>query len=75
MALALPVLVLDASPIATGINLPDFVLDNSQIAQGIRLPLFTFTEASPSTLNFTPSGGVIITGAAFIVDEDRKSVV
>lgn len=69
MALALPALVLDASPITTGINLPDFVLDNSQITQGIRLPLFTFTEASPSTLTFTPTGGVSVTGSAYIVDD------
>jgi len=69
MALALQSFILDASPITTGIRLPSFVLDNSQIAQGIRLPLFTFTEASSSTLNFMPSGGVIVTGAASIVND------
>lgn len=66
--LRLPVVTTDASPIAAGIRLPVVALDASQNI-GLKLPKLGFSEASPSTLTVTPSGGVIVEGGADIVGE------
>lgn len=64
----LPNFVADASVITTGIRLPQLVTDASQYI-GIRLPKFGFSEAAPSILTVTTTGGVLVTGGADIVGE------
>lgn len=81
MALDLPQLTLDASPINDGLILPAFTVGDqvadgivfpliainaSEVTEGIRLPILGLTEATASTTTYEVSGGVQIKGGALI---------
>lgn len=65
MAIALPVYEANAEAPAS-LALPPYVLDASPLA-GLALPTWLLTEKIPSALTVTPSGGVVVEGAADIM--------
>lgn len=64
MALQLPELIVDASPITDGLTLPVLVVDASPIAEGIRLPRLSLTEAAELDFTIVGAGSTLLSGSA-----------